>query len=96
MVLFGIHRLGGIRAVANMRSEQMRAALPDVGSPVTLVLTDVKGSTELWEWDTQLAAQVTGETHQSGFKDRTCLTCTKDGCCFGHRACAMLNSTLVA
>lgn len=40
------------------RAAQLKRAPPGVGRPVTLVLTDIQGSTELWEWDTELAAQV--------------------------------------
>lgn len=58
VTLFVLHKLGGIRAMVLFRSKQIKSAPPDLGQQVTLVLTDIKGSTELWEWDTELAAQV--------------------------------------
>lgn len=30
----------------------------DLGEPLTLVMTDVEGSTELWEWDQAIVMQV--------------------------------------
>jgi hypothetical protein len=52
-------------ALMVMRSRSMRLGWaqhkrmpPALGQPVTLVLTDIEGSTEMWEWDTEIAAQV--------------------------------------
>ena len=38
-----------------VRSWAQRRGPPELGKPLTLVLTDVEGSTELWEWNHQVA-----------------------------------------
>ncbi len=37
-----------------VRSWAQRRGPPELGKPLTLVLTDVEGSTELWEWNHQV------------------------------------------
>lgn len=46
------------QVVEVLRARRRRALPPQVRMPVTLVSTDIAGSTELWEWDTQQAAEV--------------------------------------
>ncbi|WIA33706.1 hypothetical protein OEZ86_006824 [Tetradesmus obliquus] len=45
------------QVVEVLRARRRRALPPQVRMPVTLVSTDIAGSTELWEWDTQQAAE---------------------------------------
>jgi class 3 adenylate cyclase len=46
------------QVVEVLRARRRRALPPQMRMPVTLVSTDIAGSTELWEWDTQQAAEV--------------------------------------
>jgi class 3 adenylate cyclase len=46
------------QVVEVLRARRRRALPPQIRMPVTLVSTDIAGSTELWECDTQQAAQV--------------------------------------
>ena len=46
-----------IDALAAARANAEKRRPPGPGQDVTLVLTDVQGSTELWEWDTEVAAE---------------------------------------
>lgn len=50
-------RKGMLARIAAWRAMTEKRAAPGPGKPVTLVLTDVQGSTELWEWDTELATE---------------------------------------
>ncbi len=43
-----LYRVGMLKAVAQYKDAQLKKRPPEVGQPVTLVLTDVQGSTELW------------------------------------------------
>ena len=48
---------------------------PELGKPLTLVLSDVEGSTELWEWNSQVslaAAQVAVLSHAWGTQSPAC------------------------
>lgn len=51
-------RWRGKFATDALDAKKKRARPPQQGQPLTLVLTDVAGSTALWEWDTAQAAQV--------------------------------------
>lgn len=80
VALFVAYKAGGIRALILFRTKRMKSAAPEVGQPVTLVLTDIKGSTELWEWDTELAAQV-GESSWLVWAKHDVTTETSDCLC---------------
>lgn len=67
-----------------MRALASKKKPPGAGKPgksVTLVLTDVEGSTELWEWDTDVVS------HAIDLHDRIMRAqVTREGCCLCNGA----------
>ena len=52
------HRLGPqMAAYRALAAKKLPPGKGSLGKAITLVLTDVEGSTELWEWDTELMSQ---------------------------------------
>eukprot|EP00775_Hariotina_reticulata_P012686 gene12686-12816_t len=49
-------RYGGQSALTLLRAHIKRQKPPQAGHQLVLVLTDIAGSTELWEWDSHIAA----------------------------------------
>jgi hypothetical protein len=48
---------GGMSALTLLRERIKRKKPPQAGNQLVLVLTDIAGSTELWEWDSQIGEQ---------------------------------------
>eukprot|EP00775_Hariotina_reticulata_P012685 gene12685-12815_t len=57
ILLYVARHGGGMSALTLLREHIKRKKPPQAGNQLVLVLTDIAGSTELWEWDSQIAAQ---------------------------------------
>jgi hypothetical protein len=68
-------RYGGQSALTLLRQHIKRQKPPQAGNQLVLVLTDIAGSTELWEWDSQIGEHESSHEGYQGHPDIAASTC---------------------
>ena len=80
------HRLGPqMAAYRALAAKKLPPGKGSLGKAITLVLTDVEGSTELWEWDTELMSQAVDMHDRWG-----------EGGALFHTSCRHISSVLLS